>query len=488
MANPVPVDYTSADYPSIRADLLRRAEVLIPEWTSRSEADPGVVMAELMSHTADLNNYAIDRLLQESYLPTASTLTAVLALSDMLSYIPHGPVPSSGTVTLQTDDTAPDTTVPAGAQLVSEYVDSLDQSLVFETTQTVVVPAAGGTVDVTVVEGRTTTRAEIGMSTGEAAQQFVIAHTNVLDGSVRIFIQGAHADLEWLYRPRLTYSGPSDLVFTARPAAIGSIIVQFGDGVTGAVPPLGARVYATYRTGAGGGGNLAAGKIGVLSTVIPGVQVATNASGVPLSTATGGGADAESIDQIRRNASLSYSSFSRAVTTDDYGKIALTVPGVTASAAIAAVASSVNVYIAGPGRSVPAPELIQAVADQLAAAGSAGVTVTVGGPSLVAINFGSVANPMRLTVAPQWRQDVVETQVTTTLTALVTNPDNGFGSRVSVGEVYAALTAIEGVTNITIPIMARVTDPQTTAADIVMTAWELPVVGTVTIDAVGGVV
>ena len=95
---------------------------------------------------------------------------------------------------------------------------------------------------------------------------------------------------------------------------------------------------------------------------------------------------------------------------------------------------------------------------------------------------------MRLTVAPQWRRDVVVALVKTTLTSLATAPDNGFGSRVSVGEVYAALTAIEGVVNITLPVMARSTDPQTTAADIVMAAWELPVVGTVTIDATGGVV
>ncbi|TKK84688.1 hypothetical protein FDA94_29175 [Herbidospora galbida] len=487
MADLIPVDYTAADYADIRADVLRRAERLIPEWTSRSEADFGVVMAELFAHTADLNNYGIDRLLRESFLPTASTLTNVLLLAEMLGYIPHGPVPAQGQITLVSDPGGPEVEIPAGTVFVSDYIDAIDQPIYYETVETVTVPADGAELDVDIVEGRTVVKAEIGMSTGQQAQRIVIPQQRILHGSVRIYVQDEHADLEWLWIPRLTYASGSDLVFTSRPDASGATIISFGDGVTGAVPPLGAKIYATYRVGLGGAGNLPAGSLPVISSPVSGVTIQVDSAGKPMVTALDGGADRESIEEIRRNAALAYSAYGRAVTTADFAKIALTVPGVVAANAISSVASSVIVYIAGPGRTVPADELVVSVIDQLASASAAGTRVTVSGPTIISVNFGSVSTPMRLTVAPTYRRSVVETLVRTQLNTIVASADNAFGSRISVGEVYGALAAIPGVVNVTIPVMARADSPQTGVADIVLQPWEIPVMGTATIETVGGV-
>ncbi|MFI6512969.1 baseplate J/gp47 family protein [Streptosporangium sp. NPDC050855] len=483
----VPIDYTSADYQEIKTDLLRHADIILPEWTSRSEADFGVVLAELFSHSADLLNYSIDRLLAESYLPTATTMQAVMTIADVLGYVSHSNVAAVGTVTLITDADGPAVVVPAGTAFSSRYLEAIDGVLRFESTQEVTVPAAGGTAVVPVAEGRTTTKMLLGVSDGTELQKFEIPNRGVIDGSVRVHVEAPYADLEWTYVARLIYSAPHDPVFTIRPDPEGSVSLLFGDGVNGEIPPLGSRVYATFRSGEGRNGNLGAGHIWTMSDGIDGVTLATTPAGVPISTAMTGGGDREDIEEIRRNASLAYAAFGRAITLDDYSKIALTVPGVSAANAVSNVSSSVVVYIAGPGRTTPSVDLINAVTAQLTASSAAGVRVNVQGPTIIKINFGSVTTPMQLTVAPTYRRFQVETSVRNTLTSLVNSPDNGFGSKITIGEVYGALTAIPGVVNITIPVLARHDAAQTVLADAVMAAYELPQLGTITMATTGGV-
>lgn len=486
-----PIDYTAADYPQIRADVLRRAETLFPEWTSRSEADFGVMLAELFSHTADLNNYAIDRLLREAFLPTATTRQSVLLLADMLGYIPHGTIAATGTITLTTDPSRSSAVVvPAGTQFSSAYVEAVDSPITFETVEDVTVPGGGGTATVGIAEGQTRTLLEIGVSDGMANQRMVIPQTNIIDGSIKIHVETIDGQIPWTTLPRLLFAGASDEVYACRPNADHTVTVIFGDGVSGAIPPLGARIFATYRHGVGEAGNLVAGKIGYLSSPTPelaGLTVAVDGAGNPVSSATTGGSGPEPLDTIRRNAAIAFSAYGRAVTTADYARIALTVPGVTHANAVSAVSSSVTVYLAGPARSTPTPDLIAAAKEQLTAAAMGGVTVTVQGHTKVGVNFGSAPNPLRLTVGPHQRNLVVESQVKTTLTNLLRSPDLGFGSRLTVGAVYNALVAIPGVVNITVPLMARADAPQVGVDDIVFAPFELPDIGSIAITTTGGI-
>ena len=59
----------------------------------------------------------------------------------------------------------------------------------------------------------------------------------------------------WRRVPNLTDAGARDRVFTVVRTDGGKTVVQFGDGVHGARPPLGSKIAVGYRTGAGSGGN-----------------------------------------------------------------------------------------------------------------------------------------------------------------------------------------------------------------------------------------
>ena len=77
----------------------------------------------------------------------------------------------------------------------------------------------------------------------------------------------------WLYG-----SAPTDQVYTVLPGPDGKTYVQFGDGVTGALPGIGQQQHrqATYRHGIGSAGLARAGQISTLLSRPLGLKAATN--------------------------------------------------------------------------------------------------------------------------------------------------------------------------------------------------------------------
>ena len=61
----------------------------------------------------------------------------------------------------------------------------------------------------------------------------------------------------WQLVSRLSDSGSRDRVFTVDQTADGGTVVNFGDGVHGALPPAGSEIAVRYNSGGGAGGNVA---------------------------------------------------------------------------------------------------------------------------------------------------------------------------------------------------------------------------------------
>jgi hypothetical protein len=68
---PPPINYLAKDYGSFRTVLLDRLAQLLPSWEGASEADIGVVLAELVAYVADQLSYKQDAVTTEAYLLTA---------------------------------------------------------------------------------------------------------------------------------------------------------------------------------------------------------------------------------------------------------------------------------------------------------------------------------------------------------------------------------------------------------------------------------
>jgi len=132
------------------------------------------------------------------------------------------------------------------------------------------------------------------------------------------------AGVRWREVAGLYGQPPDAAVYEVRTAEDGTSLIQFGDGVAGAVPPTGrANITATYRFGAGLAGRVAANALTTLLAKPTGLAAAANP------VAAEGGADPETLAMARESAPRTVRTFGRAVSLRDFEDL------VTASGEIA---------------------------------------------------------------------------------------------------------------------------------------------------------
>jgi uncharacterized phage protein gp47/JayE len=500
------IDYTSRDYVGYRTSLLNYASQVMPTWTSRSPADFGVVMVELFSYLGDIVSFYQDRIQDESFLATATLRSSVMAIAQQLGYVPYTAQPAAGAVAFSPTPTLTSpTVVPAGTQVISAFQPALDAPVFFETQSDVTVPAYTTPVPavaVQVLEGRTqgsrpvalypatqmapavTIKVEdLGVSNGAPGQTFPLAKAPALLSTVRVILDDGTGGVEWAPATDYLLALPTDQIFTTYTDDAGVTWITFGDGVNGAIPPSGMKVTTNYRVGGGTYGNLPAGSIVDLAAAIPGVQIAA-AGG---SSAMTGGADPESLDQIRANAPRAFRVQGRAVALSDYADLALNVLGVADAKAVGTSNSAVSIYVIGPNNTPLSQYQRDAVAAYVQPLSLAGVTTTVFNGSLIPINLGATNTPVQIGVLPRYRRQNVVLAVTQALQNLFAPGIVSFGSRVSLSHVYGTIQSTPGVDWANVLVMARADLPQQGNNDVLCRDWEIPVCGSINISAIGGV-
>jgi predicted phage baseplate assembly protein len=252
----------------------------------------------------------------------------------------------------------------------------------------------------------------------------------------------------------LSTAGPTDRVYAIDPT-FGTI--QFGDGITGKVPPVGFNnIRATYQFGGGLPGNVTAGAITTLRTTIPLVDHVKNL------VAAGGGSDTEGLTAALERGTQSVKNRGRAVTAEDYEWLAF-----SASRDVARVlvlpdfngqglpeTNWVTVLVV-PGAADPRPypsfELRQVVENYLLARAPA-VTIAAGhiqvaGPTYVNVDVAADLYPVSISLAPQ-----LETAAVSKLQAFLHPLTGGplgqgwdFGALPCLSDFYGLLGGILGV-------------------------------------------
>ena len=124
------------------------------------------------------------------------------------------------------------------------------------------------------------------------------------------------AGAPWEARPDLLGSTPTAPDFVVEVEADDEAQLRFGDGRHGARPTTGTTFTATYRIGNGTRGNVGAGAIAHVASATPGIVGVRN----PLPAS--GGIDPESVEAVRRFAPVAFRTQERAVTADDYARMA----------------------------------------------------------------------------------------------------------------------------------------------------------------------
>lgn len=492
MSEPV-IDYTARDFTGYQTALVAYAALAMPQWTSQVTGDFGMLLVDMLSYIGDIQSYYQDRAAQEAFLGTATLPESVLQLSALLGYSPSPALAASTTVTLVSDtNTTAAIDVPAATQMVTGFVAALDGVITFETDADVTVPAAGGTVNVAVTQGITAgtyqltdingvahTVLDLGTSDGTANQLYTLPASPLLAGTLAVLVQLPAGAVVWNEVADLLTSAATDTVYSTELTDAGATTVSFGDSVNGLIPPQGCVISAAFRVGGGAYGNIGANQIIDLATAVTGVSVAS-------SLAATGGADAESLASIRANAPRAWRVQNRAVTLQDYADAALAIPAVNKASATAGAMGAVTVYIMAQAAQTPTQTLVTKAQDSLQTLSAAGSTVTVQAGTTIGVNIGSSTLPVQLSVQPTYDRNTVLTAVIQALQTMLA-PDNvDLGMMIPLSSVYGVIDAIPGVSLVNIPVFARVDQAQTAAYDQYFRVYEMPVAGTITINASGG--
>jgi uncharacterized phage protein gp47/JayE len=367
--NPV-IDYQARDYQSLLQAMRQLIPQKMPEWLDfTNEADLGNVLLELFAQMGDILSYYQDRVANEGFLGTARSRRSVIQHLRLIGYLLGTAAPAAASLTLTVPGTVTDTvTISQGDAFATKSSKTLP-SVRFEYTRPAPlvidfnsITAAGGTKTfggalsgIPVEEGRLYQAELIGTGDGSANQRYPLAHPGLIlrpTGSAApvadvLLTTTLSATVQaWTLRETLAFSQGGQFDFAIEIDENDQATVVFGDGNFGAVPPSGAQIAATYRTGGGTVGNVPAGAI---QTIVGAPQLALLGGKVTNLAAATGGADRESIAHAVQQAPAVFRSLRRAVTASDYEALALSFQGVGKARAVPGGWNQISLLIAPAG-------------------------------------------------------------------------------------------------------------------------------------------
>jgi len=481
------IDYLARDYSSFRSALVGLIPAKVPEWTDRSEADFGIVLIELFSYMADILSYYQDRIANEAFLNTAQERRSVIDHLQLIGYELQGAAPASarlsvivsndrnGTVEIRTGDQFSTSTTKDRRSVTFEYVD--EKPLLIDLSQ---IPLDSALKDdgsplkgfkeqpaiIPVREGKTIVNEVIGVSDGTPNQRYALAQPSVLRNSIQIVTDTNPPGPPWRLTKNLVLTAPaytqeqlaaleqqgriaSTLAFSRSPDRDFAIATDenevttiiFGDGQYGEIPPVGAPILATYRTGGGAIGNVGAGQITIVNKS---PQLQLLGAKVVNRVAASGGAERESIAQAVKFAPTVFSSMQRAVTADDYVAQALLFPGVSKARAQVANWNFINLYIAPTGDGeIPSDILKRDLLTFFEDKRMLTLFIQINNPDYVQVQITAA-----ITALPFFKNNDVLASARAAVQNLLKFENVDFKQILYLSDIYKALEAVAGVSNV----------------------------------------
>lgn len=321
-------DYATRDHSSFLELFKGNIPNLTPEWTDQTDNDMGMVLLQLFAMGFDVSSYNIDKATRENLLPHAKTRRGVLTLTRFLGYDIAWQRAATGTQRFTKLDSRLGTEVVVPARTRVTTNPDLGQPIVFETMNDLIIPAGQLYGEVDIAHGESFLEEEIGISSGLPNQRFTIEKLDVLKDTVVIQTVEGEATYNWTAADNFLDATASSRLFRIQMNEDGEVDILFGNGRNGFVPPYGAEVLASCRTGGGIVGNIEANLINTLDRDIPSIQGTYN----PIATANG--LEFEDLDLAREKAPRARRSQGAIILPRDFEDRAMLVPGVRRAIAL----------------------------------------------------------------------------------------------------------------------------------------------------------
>jgi hypothetical protein len=331
ISNNKDIDYIQKDFNSVVDAIISFANVNFGPgtsanrlWTDFNADSFSRNWLEIVAFVSDGLYFYLDNQATQTYLQTATVRSAIKNIAKQFGFVPATATSASGTVQFVLNAAG---TIPRGTRLQSST------GVNFFLTTDIVAPAAG-TYTGSVLQGQIVT--ETFTAEGLQNEEFNLRGPNVIrdqdnlnpaDVTPQISVSGNSYQLVDSFirhtgedAPAIEDSlgniiGGGGRVFLLDERPDGTPFIRFGDGVFGRKLNPGETLTITYRTGGGSSGNIAAESLNTLLDSIGIVDSVINPADFS------GGADEQSIEQLRELIPASLRTLDRAVTQQDHSDL-----------------------------------------------------------------------------------------------------------------------------------------------------------------------
>jgi hypothetical protein len=277
-----------------------------------------VLLANTLSGITAMLNYSQLTANLNNFLPFAFLKTAGYAIAATLGVAPRRKMGAQMWVRLRPPGTAAiDFTGQLDANLtIPAYTQFRCRNTIWHTRENYILHPTDPYADVKVYEGRVFVEEFDGL--GEKYQRWFIGTPFALDNdSIRVMVN----DDWWeeAFEGSFVYYGPANTVFIQQTAPDGKVLIFFGNGIYGRVPPRGSSIKIFYTETLGFAGNNASVGDGVdlLDSIAVGPGQILGVDGITVTVASGG-EDEHTLDDIKYVIPRLYAANNRAVRRDDY--------------------------------------------------------------------------------------------------------------------------------------------------------------------------
>jgi len=308
------------DYEDILQQLSTNVQSRSDAWRDLLNSSTGTILLDLLAGIGSFSQFNIERAVQEvSGFDSAVLPTSVYTLALMLGVSPKRRVSARTRVTLSIEAPYPSSvTIPAYNQF------DIDGVVFYNPEDITIAAGATGVSDVLLSQGQIITRSSVG--TGATNQQISVSSGFVADENFfRVTVDNSAYIRE---RVSLAKYGSLDNAFLERTQPDGTIKIIFGNGLFGTVPGPSQLIQIIYADSIGKDANTAQTNLPVkLSSVVNTVFGQLTVVGFN-TDAISGGADQESVDELRFTAPRLFASAERCITRQDWKAISLQFPSV----------------------------------------------------------------------------------------------------------------------------------------------------------------
>lgn len=316
------IPFTDQDYESIYNSMKNSMPELLPEYNDTSDTDPGMRLFQEIARVADVLSWKIDVHANQALPGNATLRRPALAHAAWMNYVPvQRRAAKCVDLEVHIMNDGRIFTIPKGTKFATGYEN---EDIVFCTTEAVQCSPPEDCVygeEYSVIvecENAESVVDYVGVSDGSASQVFYLENTEYIEGSLKVDV--LDEDEETLTTFEVVSSifdvgyNENKVILSFDENNYGKL--QFGDGVTGAIPNENAQIICRYKIGGGTVGNVLAGFITkCVENVSGGIVLGCS----NLSDAIGG-EDIETVESINKNAPYHYVTGDRLVSWSDCKK------------------------------------------------------------------------------------------------------------------------------------------------------------------------